>query len=80
MTKQTPTMLNMNFAKRVVIDTERQEWLPSPSNLVFRRPLEREEAEFGHVTSIVQYQPGARFSEHNHPLGEEIFYFRRRFF
>ncbi|TMP76706.1 cupin, partial [Pseudoalteromonas ruthenica] len=31
-----------------------------------------EGAEFGHATSIVRYAPGAVFSEHSHPLGEEI--------
>ena len=38
-----------------------------------RKPLAREEAERGHATSIVRYEPGARFTRHDHPLGEEIF-------
>ncbi|MGV2986246.1 cupin domain-containing protein [Vibrio sp. E150_011] len=65
-------MLNMEFSKRVVIDTQSQQWVESPSIGVRRKPLERESAESGHVTSIVEYLPGARFSEHCHPLGEEI--------
>jgi len=36
-------------------------------------PLEREHAESGHTTSIVEYYPGASFPEHSHPKGEEIF-------
>lgn len=29
--------------------------------------------EFGHTTSIVKYDPGSRFAQHHHPMGEEIF-------
>ena len=65
--------LHMDFTKRVVINTEQQPWLPSPKTGVWRKPLAREEAEQGHATSIVKYDAGASFSEHNHPLGEEIF-------
>ncbi|MBV1876796.1 MAG: cupin domain-containing protein [Pseudomonadales bacterium] len=65
-------MLNMDFSQRVVINTNQQNWLPSPMPGVRRKPLAREEAEQGHATSIVQYQPGASFSPHDHPLGEEI--------
>jgi anti-sigma factor ChrR (cupin superfamily) len=39
---------------------------------VWRKPLAREDIERGHATSIVRYDAGAKFSEHNHPLGEEI--------
>jgi anti-sigma factor ChrR (cupin superfamily) len=39
---------------------------------VWRKPLAREEAECGHATSIVRYDPGARFRQHDHPGGEEI--------
>lgn len=66
------TMLNMNFDQRVVINSTNAEWVPSPKPGVWRKPLAREEAERGHATSIVRYEPGARFSEHDHPLGEEI--------
>ena len=65
-------MLNMDFAERVVIDTNRQHWVASPLAGVLRKPLAREEAERGHATSIVRYEPGASFSSHDHPLGEEI--------
>jgi anti-sigma factor ChrR (cupin superfamily) len=65
-------MLNMDFADRVVIDTHHAEWQPSPMAGVARKPLAREDAERGHATSIVRYEPGASFSEHDHPLGEEI--------
>ena len=66
-------MLNMNFAQRVVIDTESMPWVASPAKGVWRKPLEREDAESGHTTSVVRYDAGARFSTHPHPMGEEIF-------
>lgn len=66
-------MLNMDFSQKVVIHTTDQEWLPSPAGGVLRKPLAREEAERGHATSIVRYEPGAGFKRHEHPLGEEIF-------
>lgn len=65
-------MLNMNFDERIVIDTQQQPWQASPKAGVWRKPLAREEAEQGHASSIVKFDAGASFSEHNHPLGEEI--------
>lgn len=65
-------MLNMDFEKRAVIETSRQEWVASPMPGVWRKPLAREDLERGHATSIVRYEPGARFSAHDHPQGEEI--------
>lgn len=65
-------MLNMDFSQRVVVETARQPWVQSPRPGVWRKPLAREEAERGHATSIVRYDPGARFSAHDHPAGEEI--------
>lgn len=68
----TADMLNMDFSRQVVIDTTAAPWQPSPMPGVWRKPLAREEAEHGHATSVVRYQPGARFSRHEHPRGEEI--------
>ncbi|MFV8570722.1 cupin domain-containing protein [Marinobacter sp. SBS5] len=65
-------MLNMDFSQRLVIRTHELDWAPSPASGVERKPLAREEAERGHATSIVRYKPGASFSRHEHPLGEEI--------
>lgn len=65
-------MLNMDFSKRVVMDTDGMDWLPSPAAGVERKPLARAEAETGHATSIVRYAPGAKFACHLHPYGEEI--------
>ena len=66
-------MLNMNFAQRVVIDTESMPWVASPAKGVWRKPLEREDAESGYTTSVVRYDAGSRFNTHPHPMGEEIF-------
>lgn len=65
-------MLNMDFTEKVILDTNAMPWQPSPAGGVSRKPLAREEAERGHATSIVRYEPGARFDRHEHPLGEEI--------
>lgn len=65
-------MLNMDFSQRVVIDTNETDWVASPRAGVWRKLLAREDAERGHATSIVRYDPGASFTGHNHPGGEEI--------
>jgi anti-sigma factor ChrR (cupin superfamily) len=62
----------MDFNQRVVINTAQRDWVASPMPGVMRKPLAREDAERGHATSIVRYESGARFSAHDHPLGEEI--------
>jgi anti-sigma factor ChrR (cupin superfamily) len=65
--------LNMDFTKRLVIETQQQAWLPSPAPGVWRKPLEREATESGHTTSVVRYEANSRFASHKHPKGEEIF-------
>lgn len=65
-------MLNMNFAERVVVETQSMPWIASPAQGVWRKPLEREDAESGHTTSIVRYEAGSQFKTHPHPMGEEI--------
>lgn len=64
--------INLDFAKKVFIDTEQQPWINSPMAGVRRKPLARAEDEV-HITSIVEYAAGSYFSEHAHPQGEEIF-------
>ena len=65
-------MLNMDFTETVLIDTQAQNWVASPAPGVWRKPLAREAAERGHATSVVRFDPGARFARHGHSLGEEI--------
>jgi len=63
----------MNFTEQVFINTHLQPWVASPHEGVWRKPLAREDTERGHATSIVKFDPGSSFNEHDHPLGEEIF-------
>ena len=65
-------MLNMNTDQPLVIHTSEMEWEASPMAGVWRKPLAREAAEHGHTTSVVRFDSGSEFSEHAHPLGEEI--------
>jgi len=65
-------VLNMDRERRVVIHTLDQPWQAAPAQGVWRKPLEREAAESGQVTSIVRYEPGSAFRAHHHPRGEEI--------
>ena len=64
---------NMDRSHRVVINTAHTRWQPSPAKGVWRKPLEREAAESGQVTSIVRYDANSAFSAHSHPNGEEIY-------
>ena len=65
--------LNGNLAIRVAIDTQSMDWIPSPGGHVHRKRVHRVgPAETGQVTSLVRYEPGARFPGHDHPSGEEI--------
>ena len=68
-----PFGLNMDRSLRVVVETAIMDWEASPSAGVERKKLERAGDESGLVTSVVRYEPGSIFSEHAHPLGEEIF-------
>ncbi len=65
-------MLNMDFTRRVAIPAAQQHWQPSPALGVWRRRFAFEEAERGHATSLVRFDPGSSFRRHDHPLGEEI--------
>ena len=65
-------MLNMDFTQKITINSHQQNWQSSSHQGVWRKPLAREAAERGHATSIVRFDAGAKFSSHDHPLGEEI--------
>lgn len=64
--------INADFSRRVVVDSLALAWQGSPSAGVWRRPLERDGGESARASSIVHYDPGARFPAHDHHLGEEI--------
>ncbi len=64
---------NLDYSKRLVVNTSIKAMEPSNLPGVERIPLERERPESGITTSVVRYEAGAAFSEHAHPRGEEIF-------
>lgn len=64
--------VHADHRQRCAIDTRALPWMPSPSLKVQRRLLERDGGEVARATSVVRYEPGARFDRHVHELGEEI--------
>jgi anti-sigma factor ChrR (cupin superfamily) len=64
--------LNTDLSQRVVLDTSQLNWVPSPVAGVERRMLARDGHEQARATSVVRYAPGSAFTQHSHPLGEEI--------
>ena len=65
--------LNGELGQRVCVDTEARAGVASPSRTVFRRRVHLVgEVESGQVTSVVRFEPGAKFRGHDHPEGEEI--------
>lgn len=71
--EQPSVRLNMDFDKVATVLASQQQWVTSPADGVSRMPLEREEWESGHTTSLVRFRPGSSFPSHQHPLGEEIY-------
>lgn len=66
-------LINADMYSPCYVHTGAQPWVESPSRQVLRKRLHLAGgAESGQVTSLVCYQPGARFSRHEHPQGEEI--------
>ena len=69
-------LMNLNnlLGKRALMYSSSLSWVASPLAGVARRMLEREGGEMAsRATTVVRYDPGARFSEHTHDLGEEFF-------
>jgi hypothetical protein len=63
----------MNMQQPCLVQSQHQPWVQSPSKQVLRKRFHLVgDAESGQVTSLVRYQPGAQFSQHEHPEGEEI--------
>ncbi len=65
--------MNGDLSARVSMHTRDMEWAASPSGTVWRKRLHLVgPLEAGQVTSVVRYEPGSSFPEHDHPEGEEI--------
>jgi len=65
--------INADFDQRCVVHSASTDWLDSPIEGVYRRPLDRVGHEVARATSIVRYDAGSRFSPHVHQGGEEFF-------
>lgn len=64
--------LNADFTQRVVVRSDKVDWLASPMPGVDRRMLDRIGGEVARATTIVRYAPGSQFSAHTHTGGEEF--------
>jgi len=64
--------LNADFSARVVVHSDKVEWLASPMPGVDRRMLDRIGDEVARATTIVRYAPNSIFSAHTHTGGEEF--------
>lgn len=65
-------LVNADFTKRVVLQTNALPWIPSPQPGVERRMLDRIGGEVARATSLVRYAPASVFPAHEHALGEEF--------
>jgi anti-sigma factor ChrR (cupin superfamily) len=70
----TKAGINSDLTQFAVAQTDDLPWQASPSATVWRKRLEYfgDNAESGHVTSVVRYDPDSAFAPHDHPEGEEI--------
>jgi anti-sigma factor ChrR (cupin superfamily) len=64
--------LNADPMQRAVVQSAELPWTQSPTVGVRRRLLARDGDEESVATSIVEYAPGASFTRHAHPFGEEF--------
>ena len=65
--------LNVDYTERVVVNVDELPYAASPAAGVWRKRLELSgDGEHGRVTSVVRFDPGAHFPEHDHPGGEEV--------
>jgi ChrR Cupin-like domain len=63
---------NADFDQRVIVHTDKLEWIASPMKGVDRRMLDRIGEEIARATSVVRYAPDSHFSPHVHTGGEEF--------
>ncbi len=71
--QQERIALNADLGRRVVVDSNRLAWQPSPMAGVLRRALDFEGSEQeARATTLVRFQPGSFFSAHRHAGGEEF--------
>ena len=61
-----------DLTKRAVVESEKLEWVETRMKGVRRRMLERQGAEAGRATTVVDYDPESYFEPHVHSGGEEF--------
>lgn len=64
--------INADLNERAVQRTSQMEWVASPADGVYRKRLDRDGDEVARATSLVRFEPGARFPHHVHGGGEEF--------
>ena len=64
---------NLDYSKRLVIDTSKESIKSSSLPGIGEILLEREKPGPGITPSVVKYEAGTKCPEHDHPGGEEIF-------
>lgn len=64
--------VNPDFSQRIVVDTQRLAWQPSPEQGVERKRLELIGDDNTRLTTLVRFAPGSRFEPHGHDGGEEF--------
>jgi anti-sigma factor ChrR (cupin superfamily) len=64
--------IHSDLSERIVLHTDRLEWLASPIQGVERQMLDRVGEEVARATSVVRYAPNTEFKPHTHDGGEEI--------
>lgn len=64
--------INADFSRRAIVTPAQHHWVPSPLPGVERMMLDRLGGEKSRATSLVRYMPGAGYTPHQHPGGEEI--------
>ena len=72
-------LLNADFSRPALVDSDALAWVASPIAGVDRRMLERDGDEVARATSLVRYAPGSSFAAHTHGAGEEFLVLERRF-
>lgn len=71
--QQAPIALNANLDMPAMVRTNDTDWVRSPQDGVMRKLLERVGGEqVRRATSLVEYAPGASFTDHCHLTGEEF--------
>lgn len=65
--------LNADLELFVAVDTNKMDWVASPSKGVWRKRLELVHGKPTQLTTLVKFEPGSSFEQHGHPNGEELF-------